>query len=123
MLKIFKIKFGRGFALLSLVILVVVIAAGVAFFLSSEGDLTKPQASFGSEFPTPSPSPFEFWELTIPYLRNREYKSNFVGIREVEKNVEYTSYFATYESDTLKINGLLTKPNTDAPDGGFAAIV
>lgn len=71
----------------------------------------------------PDPSPFLFEELTIPYLRNREYKST---LGESKKNYETTSYIAyltSYNSDGLKINGLLTEPKGEKPVEGWPAIV
>jgi len=67
------------------------------------------------------PAPFE--EITIPYLRKKEYKSSLGEIHEVSQNVNYTSYLTSYASDGLKINGLLTKPTGKMPEGGFPAIV
>ncbi len=68
-----------------------------------------------------NPAPFE--EITIPYLRKKEYKSSLGEIHEVSQNSNYTSYLASYISDGLKINGLLTKPTGKMPEGGFPAIV
>lgn len=52
--------------------------------------------------PTPTPMPFE--DLTIPYLRNREYKSALGDLKKVSENSSYTSYLTSYTSDGLKIN-------------------
>ena len=68
----------------------------------------------------PVATPFLFEELTIPYLRNREYKSGLGELKKYETKSNYTSYLTTYDSDGLKINGLLTIPNGDGP---FPAIV
>lgn len=67
------------------------------------------------------PVPFE--EITIPYLRKREYRSSLGQLNEIERNSNYTSFLTSYSSDGLKINGLLTKPTVDMPKGGFPAIV
>ncbi|OGH11338.1 MAG: hypothetical protein A2684_01975 [Candidatus Levybacteria bacterium RIFCSPHIGHO2_01_FULL_36_15b] len=66
---------------------------------------------------------FEFEELTIPYLREKEYKSTLGNLEEYSKNSNYTSYLASYNSEGLKINGLLTIPEGKSPKGGWPAIV
>ncbi len=64
-----------------------------------------------------------FKEMTIPYLRSREYKSS-LGERELyQENSSYNSYVTSYNSDGFKINGLLTIPTGDIPSGGWPAIV
>jgi uncharacterized protein len=70
-----------------------------------------------------SPTPMPFEELTVPYLRNKEYKST-LGEREVfSQNADYISYVTSYTSDGLRINGLLTVPPGDMPEGGWPAII
>ncbi len=73
--------------------------------------------------PTVTPSPFLFQELTIPYLRNQTYQSQLGDLAQVSKNQNYTEYLTSYSSDGLKINGLLTKPIGQMPEGGWPAIV
>lgn len=72
---------------------------------------------------TPEPTPFPFQELTIPYFREQTYASALGELSEVSTNESYTSFVTNYTSDGLKINGLLTKPTGDAPEGGWPAIV
>lgn len=70
-----------------------------------------------------SPTPMLFYELTIPSLRERTYQSQ-LGERQVySQNGNFTSYVTSYNSDDLTINGLLTIPNGEEPEGGFPAIV
>lgn len=70
-----------------------------------------------------SPTPFPFREMTIPFLRSRTYKST-LGEREfIADNGSYTSYLTSYDSDGLRVNGLLTVPTGDTPVGGWPAIV
>ncbi len=70
-----------------------------------------------------SPTPMPFYELTIPALRERSYQSQ-LGERQVySQNGNFTSYLTSYNSDDLKINGLLTIPNEEEPEGGFPAII
>jgi uncharacterized protein len=64
-----------------------------------------------------------FYNLTIPYLRNRSYMSNLGSLEKVSSYSNHTSYTTSYQSDGLKVNGLLTIPNGDSPTGGWPAIV
>lgn len=60
-----------------------------------------------------SSNDFPFQELTIPYLRERKYTSTLGELKEYRTNSNYTSYLTSYDSDGLKINGLITIPNGD----------
>lgn len=71
--------------------------------------------------PSPEPTPFE--SLTIPYLRNREYDSRLATLREYSTNASYGSFLTSYDSEGFRVNGLLTVPTGEVPDGGFPAIV
>lgn len=73
--------------------------------------------------PDPAPTPFPFQELTIPYLRNREYNSQLSELEQLSSNGVYTSYVTSYDSDGNKVNGLLTIPAGEKPEGGWPAIV
>lgn len=64
-----------------------------------------------------------FVELTIPYLRSREYKSNLFELSKYQDKATYTSYLTSYNSDGLKVNALLTIPKGQVPEGGHPAIV
>lgn len=57
--------------------------------------------------------PFE--SITIPYLRNREYKSSLGDLKLYSENNTYATYLTSYDSDGLKVNGLLTIPKGDGP--------
>lgn len=76
-----------------------------------------------SSVSSPNPTTQPFYELTIPYLRSREYKSNLSSLNQVSVNNSYISYLTSYTSDGLKINGLLTMPKGQMPEGGWPAIV
>lgn len=67
--------------------------------------------------------PFAFQELTIPYLRNRNYQSNLGELEKLSDYPNYTSYITNYDSDGLKVNGLITIPKGQEPEGGWPAIV
>lgn len=69
----------------------------------------------------PTPMPFE--EITIPALREREYDSNLGERTQYLQNGTFTSYVTNYDSDGLRVNGLLTIPNGEKPVGGWPAIV
>jgi len=64
-----------------------------------------------------------FRELTIPFLRSREYTSQLGELTQVSTNQNYTSFITNYSSDGLRINALLTKPTGTMPSGGWPAIV
>ena len=70
-----------------------------------------------------SPSGFPFEELTIPYLKNRTYTSSLGSMDQISTNSSYTTYLTSYDSDSLRINGLLTVPTGEAPPEGFPAVV
>ena len=71
----------------------------------------------------PSPTPMPFRELTVPYLRERSYESNLDILELVNTNSNYRSYTTNYNSDGFKINGLLTQPAGEPPEGGWPAVV
>jgi uncharacterized protein len=71
--------------------------------------------------PTSAPMPFQ--EMTIPYLRERTYKSSFGDMSLVTGNSSYTSYETPYDSDGLIINGYLSIPKGTPPKTGWPAIV
>ena len=70
-----------------------------------------------------TPTPFPFQELTIPYLRARSYESTLGDLERLSENASYTSYITSYDSDGLKIYGLLTKPSGEKPFDGFPTII
>lgn len=73
--------------------------------------------------PLPSATPFPFSEMTVPFLRSRNYESKLGELVKLSENSNYTSYLTSYTSDGLKINGLLTIPVGNKPAGGFPAVV
>ena len=70
-----------------------------------------------------SPTPFPFQEITIPYLRSREYKSSIATLSEIVSSPNYMSYLTSYTSDGLRINAQLTMPAGAMPAGGWPAII
>ncbi len=71
--------------------------------------------------PTPTPDPF--YDLTIPYLRERYYESSLGDLKPYTKAGSYQSYVTSYDSDGLTIFGLLTIPAGQKPAEGWPAIV
>lgn len=64
-----------------------------------------------------------FYSMTIPALRSREYKSILGNLEKYSKDSNFTTYITSYDSDGLKINGLLTIPDGKEPEGGWPAVV
>lgn len=125
-------KSGIAPALLLVIVGAILLTAVYVSIMSRSGrtgeDVRKDSESFVKRVesvinPTPTPSPVPFEELTIPYLKNREYKSELGDLKEYSDNGNYTSYLTSYDSDDLAINGLLTIPKGEEPDGGWPAIV
>ncbi len=77
----------------------------------------------GDNLPELSPTVMPFEGITIPALRKRVYVSS-LGKRELyDSNSSYTAYLTHYDSDGLRINGLLTVPNGKKPESGWPAII
>lgn len=72
---------------------------------------------------SPTPTPLPFLEMTIPYLRSRAYTSKLSELERVASNGSYTSYLTSYDSDGIKVNGLLTIPTGTEPEDGWPAII
>lgn len=99
-------------------IFIAVLIGGVYFYQKKTNSLiNNPVFSLNSVFPTP----FPFQELTIPYLRSRSYKSSLNEKTLYANGSNYKSYLTSYDSDGLKINGLLTVPDEKEPEGGWPA--
>jgi dipeptidyl aminopeptidase/acylaminoacyl peptidase len=63
-------------------------------------------------------------ELTIAALRERAIEGSDILLEEaLTSGTNYARYIASYQSEGLKIYGLLTIPFGDIPEGGFKAIV
>lgn len=76
-----------------------------------------------SSLPQPTSSPVPFIEMTIPHLKARNYESKLGSLQKVSENSNYTSYLTSYTSDGLKVNGLLTQPKGEMPEGGWPAVI
>jgi dipeptidyl aminopeptidase/acylaminoacyl peptidase len=124
-------KLRAGFAhILILAVFVVAVAAGAFFYFNTE-KASSNEESIGSKVQkivsapkdSPAPTPFPFQELTIPYLRERTYESSLAELRQYSNNDSYTSYLTSYDSEGFSVNGLLTIPNGEEPEGGWPAVV
>jgi dipeptidyl aminopeptidase/acylaminoacyl peptidase len=63
-------------------------------------------------------------QLTISFLRQKLYPGSDLRIeKELAPTTTYYRYVASYISDGLKINGLLTVPKGEMPKGGWPAII
>ncbi len=111
----------------ALIILIVLGIMSIFLFknsllISNQQKINSPLTNIlGSPNPTPTPNPFE--DITIPYLRQREYKSTLGSLQKLSENQNYSSYLTSFDSDGLKINGLLTQPAGAQPTGGWPAII
>lgn len=62
--------------------------------------------------------------LAIEALRARDYPASELTIEQtLEPGANYQRYIAYYSSDGFRIYGLLTVPNVEMPEGGYAAIL
>ena len=114
-------------------ILGISLAVGIAtvivlLFKGSPGQMKgNPQSAEGNLPADPAPAPavpqFPFSELTLPYLRGRQYDSALSDLRFVSESQSYTSYLTSYQSDGFRINGQLTIPKGQSPLGGWPAVV
>lgn len=117
-----------------LIIIVLLVAAGLsAYFFTQNKDMAssvvspnknaQPGLAEGLLNSSNSGKIIPFEELTIPFLRNRSYTSQ-LGERELlSQSGSYSRYLTSYDSDGLQINGLLTIPKGEEPEGGWPAVV
>ena len=72
---------------------------------------------------TPTPTP-TLHPLTIAAMRQRTYPGSDITLeQELPQGSNYKQYIASYQSDGLKIYGLLTIPLGDKPATGWPAII
>ena len=69
------------------------------------------------------PAAVPLYELTIPALREKKYESKLGNLEAAYDNLNYTAYLTNYTSEGLKVNGLLTKPTGEMPEGGWPTII
>lgn len=105
--------------ILAVIVLMVGVFLYIFIFRNSGQTLQIPPETISYPVSTPVP----FYELTIPYLRERDYSSVLGTLEKISENADYISYLTSYTSDGLKINGLLVKPQGEIPAGGWPAII
>ncbi len=66
---------------------------------------------------------YSFEDITIPYLRSRQYTGKLGNLEKLNENNTYTTFLTSYDSDGLLINGLITIPKEQEPEDGWPAIV
>jgi dipeptidyl aminopeptidase/acylaminoacyl peptidase len=72
--------------------------------------------------PTPSPTPAH--PLSIEFMRNQAYPGSDLVIEQtLAPGSNYDRYVASYLSEGLKINALLTVPRGEAPPTGWPVII
>jgi dipeptidyl aminopeptidase/acylaminoacyl peptidase len=127
MSKLTLTNFRKKIIFLSALIMMAVIAAMV-YMVGPKSDTTPTKQNHGTNNGLTTESdnsivPLEFEEMTIPFLRERAYTSSLSELEQIRNAGQYTSYLTNYQSDGLRINGLLTKPTGQIPEGGWPAIV
>jgi len=82
---------------------------------------TPTATSTATSTPTPTPT---LNPLTIQSMRERSYPGSAITIEEtLQPGSNYSRYIASYQSDGLKINALLTIPNGEKPATGWPVII
>jgi dipeptidyl aminopeptidase/acylaminoacyl peptidase len=104
---------------LLLIITITILLTGGYFLLFKDNS----QPNLTSLVPFTQKESLAFQELTIPYLKKRDYQSSLGPLQRLAQNTDFTSYLTSYDSDGLKINGLLTIPQGEEPAQGWPAIV
>ena len=68
--------------------------------------------------------PFDGEALTIDYLRRQEFPDQQLEIRQtLAPGSNYNRYIASYQSEGLRIDGLLTVPRGEKPASGWPVII
>jgi len=113
---------------LPLALIIAISASSLFYFLKINNEPLNnfgdsPETSISEQSERNSLSDDPFYKLTIPYLRERDYVSQLNEKELISSNNEYSTYLASYDSDGLDINGLLTIPSGEQPAGGWPAVV
>lgn len=85
---------------------------------------TPPPTPTPTPTPLPTPAPTPTHPLMIAAMRQQTYPGSDLVIEQVlEPGSNYDRYLASYLSEGLKINGLLTVPRGEKPAGGWPVII
>lgn len=99
--------------------LIIVVIAAVLLIRSSVKEQTA-----STEKPATQKQSQTLESLTITAMREKAYPGSELKIEEtLEDGENYHQYIASYQSDGLKIYGLLTVPTGDKPKDGWPAII
>ncbi|MGE5042349.1 MAG: alpha/beta hydrolase family protein [Candidatus Levyibacteriota bacterium] len=101
------------------ILLLILLSAGGVVFLSYK----KPGLLPIKQLPHISVTPVPYENLTIPFLRQKQYPATLGSLVEDYAGSGFTAYLTSYTSEGLKVNALLTKPSGDIPKGGWPAII
>jgi len=86
--------------------------------------VSTPAKRFGSPTPAPAGAQARLAPLAIDAMRQREYPGSDLAIEQtLAAGTNYRRYVASYQSDGLKIFGLLTVPNGPKPATGWPVII
>src|SRR3984893_13562359 len=86
--------------------------------------VSPPRKPAGSPSPTPAVAQSTLDPLAIDAMRQREYPGSDMAIEQtLTPGANYRRYVASYQSDGLKIFGLLTLPNGPKPAAGWPVII
>jgi uncharacterized protein len=86
--------------------------------------VSTPAKPSGSPSPSPAAAQPTLVPLAIDAMRQREYPGSEIAIEQtLTPGTNYRRYVASYQSDGLKIFGLLTVPNGSKPATGWPVII
>jgi len=104
----------------------VVAVPPTAEILPTHAEVTAPPSTpqhtpVPTQTPTPTPT---LHPMTIESMRQGHYPGSDIVVQQVlDPGVNYSRAIASYQSEGLRINALLTVPDGDPPAGGWPAIV
>ncbi len=102
-------------------IAVVATAATPAPTNTAQPTATATPTATSTATPTPTPT---LHPLTIQSMRERSYPGSAITIEQtLQPGSNYSRYIASYQSEGLKINALLTIPNGEKPATGWPVII
>ncbi|HUD45000.1 MAG TPA: alpha/beta fold hydrolase [Patescibacteria group bacterium] len=112
------------YRLVILILFLAILVAGGFYLLSKytkDSILVNNEKTSSANNPTPTPN---LNPLTIQAMKERSYPgSNFVIEQTLAPGNNYNKYLVSYQSDGLKIYGLLTMPLGTKPKNGWPAIL
>lgn len=92
--------------------------------LSPVTEATEEPTVASTATPTPTPTPRPPNPLNVELLRQRRYPGSEIKIEQtLASGSNYRRYLASYQSDGLKIYGLLTVPQATKPKTGFPVVI